>query len=63
LHDIIKNHTTTISCASRRRIGRIMSENNLVSNYTRMKYKVNNTRFNETKKSNLIGRQFDGNPQ
>ena len=35
----------------------------MVSNYTRMKYKVHNTRCNETKKSNLINRQFDGNPQ
>jgi len=45
---------------SRRRIGRIMRENGLVSNYTLAQYKVPRKPTNEEKVSNIVNREFDG---
>jgi len=44
---------------SRRRIGRIMAANGLVSNYTVARYKVHKTKVNESKVSNIVNRNFD----
>ena len=44
---------------SRRRIGRIMAENGLVSNYTVAHYKVHKTKVNESKISNIVNRNFN----
>lgn len=44
---------------SRRRIGRIMKENALVSNYTVAQYKVHNKGCNESDVSNIVDRKFD----
>ncbi len=44
---------------SRRRIGRTMAENSLVSNYTIAHYKVHKTKVNESKISNTVDRDFD----
>jgi len=44
---------------SRRRIGRIMRENGLVSSYTVAKYKVHKTTCNEEKIENVIDRSFN----
>lgn len=46
--------------ASRRRIARIMRENNLVSAYSRKKYRPVDSRPNETPLPNLLARRFDG---
>ncbi len=44
---------------SRRRIGRIMRENGLVSSYTVAKYRVHKDTCNEAKITNLVDRNFD----
>lgn len=44
---------------SRRRIGRIMRENGLVSNYTVAKYKVHKSKTNEDPIKNTVNRKFD----
>lgn len=44
---------------SRRRIARIMKANALVSNYTVAQYKIHSKGCNESKTSNIVGRQFD----
>ena len=44
---------------SRRRIGRIMRENGLVSAYTVAKYKVHKETCNNAKISNIVNRDFD----
>lgn len=46
--------------ASRRRIGRIMKENGLVSNYTIAQYKLHKKPTNEENASNEVARQFNG---
>lgn len=46
--------------ASRRRIGRIMRENGLVSSYTIAQYKVYKTPVNNEKVSNAVNREFNG---
>jgi transposase InsO family protein len=45
--------------ASRRRIGRIMRENGLVSNYTVAQYKVHRTNVNEENTANKVNREFN----
>lgn len=45
---------------SRRRIGRIMRENGLVSNYTVAKYKVHKSNTNEAPIPNAVNRKFGG---
>ncbi len=44
---------------SRRRIGRIMKKNGLVSTYTISKYKVHKTPVNESKTTNIVNREFN----
>ncbi|WP_249168796.1 MULTISPECIES: IS3 family transposase [unclassified Fusobacterium] len=44
---------------SRRKIGRIMKENGLVSNYTVAQYKVVRLKYNEEDIPNLLNREFD----
>ena len=44
---------------SRRRIGRIMAANGLVSNYTVAYFKVHKSNVNESKTTNVINREFD----
>lgn len=44
---------------SRRRIGRIMKDNSLVSNYTVAQFKVGKAPCNEAKTANLVDRDFD----
>lgn len=46
--------------ASRRRITRIMHENNLVSSYTKAGYKPRSPKVNEAEAPNVLGREFDG---
>lgn len=46
---------------SRRRIGRIMKENGLVSNYTVAQYKNHRSKCNESKVDNKLNRSFDDN--
>jgi putative transposase len=48
---------------SRRRIGRIMQENRLVSKYTREKYRINTEKSNEATASNHLNRQFTAGQQ
>lgn len=45
--------------ASRRRIGRIMKENGLVSNYTVAQFKPHVDKCNESKVENVLKREFD----
>ena len=45
---------------SRRRIGRLMKKNELISVYTRPKYRVKSQCVNEEANSNLVHRQFHG---
>ncbi|AIM15246.1 transposase [Bacillus sp. X1(2014)] len=45
--------------ASRRRIGRIMKENGLVSNYTVGQFKPHVDKCNESKVENVLNREFD----
>jgi len=45
---------------SRRRIGRIMQEQGLVSNYTVAQYKPAKSKVNEELVENLLNREFDG---
>lgn len=45
--------------ASRRRIGRIMNENGLVSNYTVAQYKVHKQPVNNALVANVVDRKFD----
>ena len=47
---------------SRRRIGRIMRENGLISKYTRAKFKPVKDKCNEDEQKNLVNRQFDSQP-
>lgn len=46
---------------SRRRIGRIMHKFNLVSNYTKRKYKVTSKGTNQSQTKNILNRIFDYN--
>lgn len=45
---------------SRRRIGRIMKQEGLVSNYTTAQFKPRKDTCNESKTKNILNRQFDG---
>lgn len=45
---------------SRRRIGRIMKQKGLVSNYTTVQVKPHKDTCNESKTKNILNRQFDG---
>ena len=45
---------------SRRRIGRIMKQEGLVSNYTTAQFKPQKNTCNESKTENILNRQFDG---
>jgi len=47
---------------SRRRIGRIMKQEGLVSNYTIAQYKPHVDKCNDSKVANLVNRKFDGQP-
>lgn len=47
-------------CASRRRIGRIMRENGLVSAYSKAKFKAHADKPNEAELPNIVAREFDG---
>lgn len=47
---------------SRRRIGRIMKQEGLVSNYTVAQFKPHVDRCNESKVANLVNRKFDEQP-
>lgn len=48
---------------SRRRIGRIMKQEGLVSNYTVMQYKPHIEKCNEEKIENVIHREFNNQPE
>ncbi len=48
---------------SRRRIGRIMNQEGLVSNYTVAQFKPYVDKCNESKTANLVKRKFDDQPQ
>ena len=45
---------------SRRRIGRIMKENGLVSAYTKAAFRPHSAKANEADVTNVVGRRFDG---
>ena len=45
---------------SRRKIGRIMKQNNLVSNYTKLKFRPYVDKCNESEIDNLVKREFKG---
>ena len=45
--------------ASRRRIGKVMKENGLVSNYTVAKFRPHKTSCNESKVANVVNRKFN----
>ena len=45
---------------SRRRIGRIMKQEGLVSNYTTAQFKLHKDTCNESKTENVLDRQFQG---
>lgn len=47
---------------SRRRIGRIMNQEGLVSNYTVAQYKPHASKCNESNVANLVNRKFDDQP-
>lgn len=47
---------------SRRKIGRIMRQNNLVSNYTKLKFKPHVDKCNESEIDNLVKREFKSQP-
>ncbi|WP_338433499.1 IS3 family transposase [Clostridium tyrobutyricum] len=47
---------------SRRKIGRIMKQNTLVSSYTKLKFKPHVDKFNESKIDNLVKREFKNQP-
>lgn len=47
---------------SRRRIGRIMKQEGLVSNYTTAQFKPQKDRCNESKVENVLDRQFQEQP-
>ena len=47
---------------SRRKISRIMERNNLVSSYTKLKFKPHVDKFNESKIDNLVKREFKNQP-
>ena len=47
---------------SRRRIGRIMRENGLVSVYTKVTFKPAKAKPNESEQANLVNRQFSDQP-
>lgn len=44
--------------ASRRRIGKIMKENGLISAYTKVKYKIHKTKVNESLEKNIVDRVY-----
>lgn len=46
--------------ASRRRIGRIMKQNGLVSAYAKAKFKAHAGKVNEADLPNIVAREFDG---
>ena len=48
---------------SRRKIGRIMKNYSLISNYTIAKYKVHKSKCNEDKAPNMVNREFDNREQ
>jgi transposase InsO family protein len=48
--------------ASRRRIGRIMEQEGLVSNYTTAQYRPQKATCNESKVANVVDRRFDDQP-
>lgn len=47
---------------SRRRIGRVMKKQGLVSKYTIATYKLQSTRCNESNIANIVDRSFDNQP-
>ena len=47
---------------SRRRIGRIMAQVGLISNYTVAQFKLHAAKCNEDKIENIVDRQFDKQP-
>jgi transposase InsO family protein len=47
---------------SRRKIGRIMKQNTLVSSYTKLKFKSHVDKFNESKIDNLVKQEFKNQP-
>ena len=47
-------------CASRRRIGRIMRGNDLVSAHSKAKFKAHADRLDEAEPPNIVAREFDG---
>lgn len=47
-------------CASRRRIGRIMRENGLVSAYSKAKLKAHAGKPSKAELPNIVAREFDG---
>ena len=47
---------------SRRRIGRIMKQEGLVSNYTVAQFKPHPAKFNQDKVENIVNRNFDKQP-
>jgi len=53
-----KGHTV-----SRRRIGRIMAEEGLVSSYTKAQYKVHKTEVNESEVGNELDKEFNDRDQ
>lgn len=48
---------------SRRRIGRIMKQEGLISKYTVAQFKPHVDKCNESKVENLVKREFDNRPQ
>ena len=48
---------------SRRRIGRIMKQEGLVSNYTVAQYKPHVDKCNESQIANVVNRQFKNQPE
>ena len=48
---------------SRRKIGKIMNAEGLVSNYTVAQFKIHSDKYNESKVANKVERKFDNQPQ
>lgn len=59
-HKIKKELMKTGKQVSRRRIGRIMKQQGLVSNYTTAQFKPHKDTCNESKTENVVNRQFQG---
>ncbi len=59
-HKIKKELMNTGKQVSRRRIGRIMKQEGLASNYTTAQFKTQKDTCNESKTENILNRQFDG---